>query len=387
MVVMKKSTRSLSGALALMLLLGALMGGASLAAAAPLKLFTPYTYLSVSPGETISYTIDVINDSDEIRSADVAFDVGSLGWKYELTAGGNRVRQISVKPGESQSLSLSLTVPLEVNKGDYAFKLNAGDFGTLPLKVNVAEQGSYKSELSVDQPNREGHSDSKFTYSLTLDNRTASKQQYALTAEAPSGWDVRFSVSGSNVTSVDVEPGSSKSVSLDVTPAENAAADTYPIVVHAASGSSSAQAQVEAAITGSYGLSLTTVDERLSADITAGKTRNLELVVHNTGSAEVTDVSLSGQLPANWEVTFEPKTIRSIAAGQSVPVTATVKASDKALSGDYVANLTASSPEKTASATFRITVETSVLWGWIGVLIVLVVLAGIYGLFRKYGRR
>ncbi len=385
---MKKRIRPLSGALALTLLLGALAGGASLAAAAPLlKLFTPYTYLSVSPGETISYSVDVINDSDEIRSADVALDVGSLNWKYELTAGGNRIRQISVKPGESQTLSLSLTVPLEVNKGDYSFKLNAGDFGTLPLKVNVAEQGSYKSELSVDQPNREGHADSKFTYGLTLDNRTASEQQYALSAEAPAGWDVRFSVSGSNVTSVDVDPGSSKTISLDVTPAENAAADTYPIVVQAASGSSSAQAQVEAAITGSYGLTLSTADERLSADITAGKTRNLELVVKNTGSAELTDVSLSGQLPANWEVTFEPKTIRSIAAGQSVPVTATVKASDKALAGDYVANLTASSTEKTASAMLRVTVETSVLWGWIGVLIVLVVLAGIYGLFRKYGRR
>ncbi|MFB9278614.1 NEW3 domain-containing protein [Cohnella cellulosilytica] len=385
---MKKLTRPLSGALALTLLLAALAGGASLAAAAPLlKLFTPYTYLSVSPGETISYSVDVINDSDEIRSADVTLDVGSLDWKYELTAGGNRIRQISVKPGESQTLSLSLTVPLEVNKGDYSFKLNAGDFGTLPLKVNVAEQGSYKSELSVDQPNREGHADSKFTYSLTLDNRTASEQQYALSAEAPAGWDVRFSVSGSNVTSVDVDPGNSKTISLDVTPAENAAADTYPIVVQAASGSSSAQAQVEAAITGSYGLTLSTSDERLSADITAGKTRNLELVVKNTGSAELTDVSLSGQLPANWEVTFEPKTIRSIAAGQSVPVTATVKASDKALAGDYVANLTASSTEKTASAMLRITVETSVLWGWIGVLIVLVVLAGIYGLFRKYGRR
>ncbi|OXS59980.1 hypothetical protein B1A99_10665 [Cohnella sp. CIP 111063] len=385
---MKKLTKPLSGALVLTLLLGALLGGASLAAAAPLlKLFTPYTYLSVSPGEKLNYSIDVINDSDEIRTADVSFDTGSLGWTYELTAGGNRVRQISVKPGESQMLSLSLTVPLEVNKGDYSFKLNAGEFGSLPIKVNVAEQGSYKSELSVDQPNREGHADSKFTYSLTLDNRTASKQQYALTSEAPAGWYVRFSVSGSNVTSVDVEPGSSKSISLDVTPAQSAPADTYPIVVHAASGSTSAQAQVEAAITGSYGLELTTADERLSADITAGKTRNLELVVKNTGSAEITDVSLSGQLPANWEVTFEPKTIRSVAAGQSVPVTATVKASDKALAGDYVANLTASSPEKTASAMFRVTVETSMLWGWIGVLIVLVVAAGIYGLFRKYGRR
>jgi len=96
-----------------------------------------------------------------------------------------------------------------------------------------------------------------------------------LTAEAPAGWDVRFSVGGSNVASVDAEAGSSKTITLNVKPAEQAAADTYPIVVRAASGSSSAEAKVEAAITGTYGISLSTSDDRLSADITAGKTRNL----------------------------------------------------------------------------------------------------------------
>ena len=385
---MSRFAKSLSGTLVLALLLGAFFGGSATRAASPLlKLFTPYTDLSVAPGETIQYSVDLINDSPDIRSANVSLDAGGLDWKHELTAGGNRIRQISVKPGEPQKLNLSLTVPLEVDKGDYAFKLNAGDFGALNLKVNVSEQGSYKSELEIDQPNMEGHADSSFTYSFTLNNRTASKQQYALTAEAPAGWDTRFAVGGSNVASVDVEAGSSESVQLTVTPAEKAAADTYPIAVHAASGASSASAQVEAAITGTYGLTLGTADERLSADITAGKTRSLELVVSNTGSAELTDVSLSGQLPANWEVTFEPKTIRSIPAGQSVPVTATLKASDKALAGDYVASLSASSSEKSADAAIRMTVKTSVLWGWVGVLIVLAVLAGIYGLFRKYGRR
>ncbi|XID94757.1 NEW3 domain-containing protein [Paenibacillaceae bacterium WGS1546] len=385
--MLKRLAKPLSGTLALALLLG-LFGGASPAAAAPaLKLFTPYTSLSVAPGETIQYSIDLINDSDEIRTAELNLNAGGSDWDSELTAGGNRIRQISVKPGDSQSLNLSLTVPLEVDKGDYDFRLDAGDFGSLALVVNVSEQGSYKSELQVDQPNMQGHADTAFSYSMTLGNRTASAQQYALSADAPAGWDVRFSVGGANVTSVEVEAGGSKTITLNVTPSDSAAAGTYPIAVQAASGSSSAEAQVEAAITGTYGLSLSTADDRLSADITAGKTRNLELVVRNTGSAELSDVNLSGRMPANWEVTFEPKTIRALAAGQSVPVTATIKASDKALAGDYVANLSASSAEKTADAALRMTVKTSVLWGWVGVLIIVAVLAGIYGLFRKYGRR
>ena len=33
-------------------------------------LYTPYTKISVPPGESISYSIDVINNSDEVKNAD-----------------------------------------------------------------------------------------------------------------------------------------------------------------------------------------------------------------------------------------------------------------------------------------------------------------------------
>lgn len=373
--------------------LAAIMGMALLLYAAPafaaegVKLYTPYTSLSSPPGETIRYQIELINDTEDIQTADLSFDAGGTEWSYELTADGHPIRQVAVKPKEQQTVNLSLTVPLEVEKGEYAFKVNAGSFGALPIKVGVSEKGSYKSELTPDRPNMQGHSDSTFTYSLTLDNRTAAKQQYALTAETPAGWDAKFTADGTGVTSLDIEPNASKTVTLSLTPAEKAAADTYRIAVHAASGSTSADTQVEAVITGTYGISLSAADDRLSANVTAGGERKLELVVRNTGTAELTDINLTGTAPADWEVSFEPKTIISLKAGESKPVTATIHSSGKALAGDYVVGLSAGSAEKSADASIRMTVKTSVLWGWIGVLIILAVAAGIYGLFRKYGRR
>ncbi|MBW5446729.1 hypothetical protein GE107_11720 [Cohnella sp. CFH 77786] len=384
---MKRNSHSRRIAAAALLTIAMLLYAVPVFAAGGVKVYTPYTNLSAPPGETLNYEVDLINDSDEIQTADLSFSTGSTGWTYELTAGGHAIRQIAVKPKESQSVNLALTVPLEVEKGEYSFQLNAGSFGTLPLKVNVSEKGSYKSELTADRPNMQGHSDSTFTYSLTLNNRTASKQTYALTAEAPAGWDAKFTVDGSGVTSVDIDPNASKSVTLNLTPAENATANTYKVAVHAASGSSTADTEVEAVITGTYGISLTTSDERLSANVTAGGERKLELVVKNTGSAELTDINLTGTTPAEWEVSFEPKTISSLKAGDSKPVTATIKSSSKALAGDYVVGLTAQAAEKSADASIRMTVKTSVLWGWIGVLIVIAVAAGVYGLFRKYGRR
>ncbi|MDG0789740.1 NEW3 domain-containing protein [Cohnella ginsengisoli] len=374
-------------AMTLLMALGVLGLSAPASAAGTAKLYTPYVSLSAAPGESITYDVDLINDGDGIQTAALSYTAPSKDWKTDLTAGGHPISEFAVKPHESQTASLSVLVPFEVAKGSYALQLNAGAFGSLTLKINVTEQGTYKTELSAEQPNMEGHSDSTFTYNLTLANRTASKQQYALTAEPPAGWDARFSSGGNNVTAVDIEPNATSSITLTLTPSEKAEAKTYKIPVHAANSNTSADVTMEAVITGTYGIGLTTSNQVLSANVTAGGKRTLELSVTNTGTAELTNVSLTNTAPTDWEVTFEPKTIPSIKAGESVPVTATIHSSDKSLSGDYVVGLTAQASEKSADAAIRVTVKTSVLWGWIGVLIILVVLAGVYWLFRKYGRR
>lgn len=384
---MSKLWRRSSAILAAMFVVGMLAFSSSSFAASGVKLYTPYTSLTAAPGESLNYDIDLINNTDSIQTADIAFSGLSADWKPTLTAGGHPIQQLAVKPGDTQTINLSAQVPFEVSKGSYAATVNAGTFGTLNLKINISEQGTFKTELTAEQPNMQGHSDSTFTYNLTLSNHTASKQQYSLAAEAPTGWDARFQVGGNSVTAVDIDPNGSSSITLTLTPAQNAQAETYQIPVHASNSNTSANATMEAVITGTYGINLTTSDQRLSGNVTAGGTKSMEMVVQNTGTADLTNVSLTSTAPTDWEVTFEPKTIATIKPGQSVPVTATIKSSGKALSGDYVVGMTASASEKSADAAIRMTVKTSVLWGWIGVVIILAVLAGVYWLFRKYGRR
>jgi uncharacterized membrane protein len=379
--------RKLSFRIMLAVLAG-LIGFAAPAAAANVDLYTPYAHLVASPGQSLTYTIDVINNTDQIQTVPLEFDNGGHdGWEAEMAVAGNPVKQLSIRPNGERSVTLTLKVPLQVDKGDYNFRIVAGEFGSLPIKVTVAEQGTYRSELTSDQPNLQGHTDSDFTYSLKLNNRTAEKQTYALSAEVPQGWDARFQSGGNNITSIEVEPNATQTITLRVSPAQKAAAETYRIPVRASNNTTSAELTLEAVVTGTYDIQLTTSDERLSASITAGGTRSVELIVKNNGSADLTNVNLTSTSPANWEVTFEPKTINVIKPGQSVPVTATIKSAKEALAGDYVLAMTASASEKSTDAVFRITVKTSVLWGWVGVLIVLAVLAGMYWVIRKYGRR
>ena len=66
---------------------------------------------------------------------------------------------------------------------------------------------------------------------------------------------------------------------------------------------------------------------------------------------------------------------------------ATIHADKNAIAGDYVTRLEASTPETSAEASFRVTVKTPLLWGWVGILIIMAALGSVYSLFRKYGRR
>lgn len=361
------------------------------AAETGVTLFTPYTGISVMPGETLSYSVEVSNDTSQVQQLRLSVDDLDESWQYHLTSGGFSINELSVYPGETERFTLEVEIPLQVEKGQYAFTVkaqsNAGLTTTLPLSVHITEEGIYQTNLSSDQLNMQGDSDSTFNYDLELSNKTAEEQLYSLQAEAPQGWQVEFRVDGQSVTSVSVESGETKSIRVNVTPAQNVTADLYQIPVVARAGQTESAVVLEADVIGTYDFQLTTEDARLSADIQAGKDRVLNLVVQNTGTVDLKGISLRSSAPPNWEVEFSVDQIDELKAGESQTVQATVTASSQALAGDYVLEISASTPEVAKSAQFRMSVKTSMLWGWIGVLIILAVAASLFFLIRKYGRR
>lgn len=135
----------------------------------------------------------------------------------------------------------------------------------------------------------------------------------------------------SRATSAQVDANASQNISVEVTPAANAEAGTYKIPVRAVTNSTSAELTLEVAITGTFQMEVTTPKGLLSADITAGDTRRIDLEVVNTGSSELKDIQLSSRKPAGWELSFEPSKIASLKAGAAANVTAELKASPKAL--------------------------------------------------------
>jgi uncharacterized membrane protein len=351
-------------------------------------LYTPYTKLSVSPGESVEYIIDVINNSKTIQNVDVSASGIPAGWVYSLKTGGFTIMEISVLPSEKKVITLHVEVPLKVNKGNYYPKVLAKGFSSLNLLINVAQQGTFSTEWTTfGQANMEGNANSTFIFNTNLKNRTAEKQQYSLMANTPRGWTATFKLSGQAITSITTDPGSNQQVVIEVKPPVRIGTGSYKIPVRAISGSSTADLVVEAVITGSYNMELTTPTGLLSTDLTAGESKQIELKIMNTGSSDLTGISLEASTPVNWTVSFDPKTINKLEPGKSVRVDAVIKADKKAIPGDYLTNIEAKTPEVASKISLRISVKTPMLWGWIGVLVILAALGSVYYLFRKYGRR
>jgi len=352
-----------------------------------IELYTPYTKISVPPGESVDYSIEVRNNSNEIKNIDLSLTGLPKGWKGSLKAGNYSLSRLAVLPGDKKSISLKIEIPQKVNKGDHTFRLEAKNLAELPLCINISEQGTMETTFTCDQINLQGDSKANFTFSSKLKNQTGEDQVYALQANPPEGWSVIFKPNYKQATAVEISPNGTSSVSIEVKPPYNVSAGSYKIPVAATNRSTSANLELEVVVTGTSELELTTPTGLLSTKVTAGGESRVELSVINSGSAELNDISLKSANPANWTVSFTPSNIASLKPGERTQVFADIKAFDKAIPGDYALNFTAQTKDTNARAAFRATVKTPLLWGWVGILIIIATLGVIYYLFRKFGRR
>jgi uncharacterized membrane protein len=131
-----------------------------------------------------------------------------------------------------------------------------------------------------------------------------------------------------------------------------------------------------------------TATGNLNSQATAGSDNHTSIQVTNQGTAAIDNLSLTSTQPDGWIVKFSPDKISSIGAGQKTQVDVVITPpGGKTVAGDYMLNLTASNGTLSQTMNLRVTVLTPTIWGWIGLIIVILVIAGLGVLFMKLGRR
>ena len=356
-------------------------------------LLTDYPSQTVRAGEVSTIRLKLTNAGLPPEPLALTVSDVPVGWKIDILGGGQPVA--AAMPGVNQDVSLQLRVdvPKDAKPGSQKILLSAKgplvQSIELPITLTVGTETPAKLSIKSRLPSLRGTPRSSFEYTVTVGNDSGKDLTVALSAQGPSNFQTTFTEGfGSNeISSIPIEAGQTKDIMVKVTPPRDVKAGDYPVLVKVASEGATAELRVTLQISGQGRLALSTKDGRLSGEAEVGKASTYTLVLSNDGTAPIDEVEMSGTVPTNWKIEFNPKTIPSIAPNEKKDVAVLVTPADKAISGDYVASFRANGRGESASADFRITVTTSTLWGAVGIGIIAVALLVLLGAVARFGRR
>ncbi len=361
-----------------------------------IAVFPEFSGVVVPRGETVRMDL-ILEDkgrADEI--IDVKISTIPKGWKATLKGGSYVVSGLYVPSGKTKNLALTLESDKTVGPGEYNFQFDAqtadGKF-TSSNKLNVTVQersaGLEDIQITTSYPVLRGQTDAKFEFSLDIMNKIETDRTFNLAAVGPEKWEINFkpSYETKQISSLRIKGGTSQSVAVEVTPAKEASPGEFPILVRVSSGEKKAEVKLMVALTGIYKLDAGTPSGILSLEAIAGKPANFSVFVKNTGSAVNRNVTFSSFKPENWDVTFKPEKIDALEPGALKQVEVTVKPAPQALVGDYSVGVLINGEKSDKTIEMRVTVKASTAWGWIGIGIIIFVIAGLSALFMWLGRR
>ena len=357
-----------------------------------LWLTTNYPALQIRAGEETTLPLTIYNYGLPPQRTSIDIVDKPPDWKAQIEGSGKPVSAAFVDHDNRSSLSLKLTIPASEKPGEYKLMLHAqGDDAKsdLPISIKLAAPLAAKLTATPKFPVLKGSPKSDFNFSVAVKNESASDMLVKLGADAPNGFTATFKegYGAQELTSVPIKAGESKDISVAIKPGPETPAGSYPVLVTMTGDKAKAATKLSLDVAGQPSLTLTGQDDRLSGNAYAGQEKSFPMVIRNHGTAEAHNITLSASPPSGWKVTFDPKQVAMVPVDGEVKVNALVTPSAKALAGDYVVAMTASGNGQSESASYRLSVLTSTLWGVTGVGVIGAALLVLVGAVGRFGRR
>jgi uncharacterized membrane protein len=357
-----------------------------------LFLLTDYPAVSVRPGTTSTVNLRLQNYN--LPPERLALSVAGVpaGWTATLVGGGQPIAAAMPATNAGVTLELRLDVPKDAPVGTTNFTVSAKGGATsldLPIAVTLAKDLPAKLTLTPQLPELRGNPKSSFEYQLSIKNDSGKKLTVALGADAPKNFDATYTeqYGSQELSAVPIDAGQSKDVKLKVRPPSTVAAGKYKVTARVVAEDANVTTDLGLEVNGQPKIDLAGREGVLSAKATAGLETAVAIVLTNTGDAVAEDITLAGTAPSGWKVTFEPKSVDRIAPNDTKEVQAMITPPEKAIAGDYVTTLRANWRGDSASASFRVGVATSAIWGIYGVGLIGIALLVLVGAVARFGRR
>lgn len=342
-----------------------------------------------------SVPLVVTNLLEEAR--EVSFNISHpKGWICSLFYGDYEVLRIFLRGRESMNLTLTIEPSPNVTAGSYDVVVTAlsGQAKSSALKIEIEiVKPSAGIELTTTSTEVTGSPGSVFSFRFDIKNNYYRDLTFRLSAEVPEGWqNLGFKPSPYETKVIsDVTVGARSTywgVTLDVWCPQSVKPDTYPVSVTVSEPSEGIHEKLEfrAVVTGTAKVTLKTEGGLLSYNVEAGKTVEIPLVIENTGTLPLRDISLYSYAPSGWKADITPDKITALPAGENATAILYLEPPPGAIAGDYSINIRAWSMEASHEITLRITVTKATYWGIVGVVVVVGAIFVLIFVSRRYGR-
>ncbi|MDZ7696279.1 MAG: NEW3 domain-containing protein [Deltaproteobacteria bacterium] len=357
-----------------------------------------YASITIPEGTDVNVDVVVRNGGRQGEIIDLFITSVPEGWKAWIETYSFKVGGVFVESDSRKSLTLKAEPEKEIGIGKYVFPIKAQTrdgrlTSSSELVVSVEgkkEEKKFKGiDINTSYPVLRGPTDAKFEFSIDVENKTDKEAIFNLAYEAPKNWEINFKPSYEDkyFSSLRIKKDQSQTMAVEVKPYVLAEPGEYPIVVKVSSDKAKGEVSLTVVLTGTHKLDAGTADGRLSLTTYQGKPANLSFYVKNSGSAPQDNIQFLSFKPENWNVEFSPEKIETLPAGELKQVEMTVIPAEQALVGDYSVAVNVEGEKTSKNMEFRITVRAATAWGWVGIGIILAVVAGLVFLFVRLGRR
>ena len=259
------------------------------------------------------------------------------------------------------------------------------DLGIVPL-----EKENFFAELRVKSPSRMAAIGSNPQYEMTLKNAGRNDDTYTLAVIGlPEQWYARFKESRDateEVSEIYVPSGEEKSLYLDFIPPYSVGVGEYNFTAVIGSSARQYEENLTLRLRGSY--DMRTYAKSYRHDIDRGDTLAFDMTISNAGTGgALTNIEVNMSAPQGWRVTVDPASVASLEAGERATVQVTVVPPADIVAGEYKVVAAVKSDQAEAEDEYRIVVKEQSYVAVLGLLVMAGVAAGLWYMFRKYGRR
>ncbi|MDR3204567.1 MAG: hypothetical protein LBV23_07460 [Deltaproteobacteria bacterium] len=360
-----------------------------------------YQGLTLSPQDEPQIEISLTNkglngDTFSLEAIEIP-----TGWVAQFKRYSNIISGIYLSKEETATLYLTLTSPNGADQptpiGNYptAVKIISalgGQSIEIRSTLKISDQKERTEILSVNTsyPEISGASDGRFSFSLDLRNDGPEDALVNLTCEPPPQWEASFKpgYEDKQISSIHVPKNQSRSVTLDLTPAQDAQPGPYTIKVKAEQPLGSAEAALIVNLRGTFKIRAISANDLLSTQTEVGRPVTVSLFILNEGSAPQKEITFLAVKPDNWKVEFKPEKILNLApAARPAQVEMTITPAPNSLVGDYGLGLSVQGEKSQNNLDFRVSVKSSAAWTWLGAALIVIVVALMSFIFRRFGRR